>query len=95
MNLFNNVLKIVQVTSADVLCLLWYKAMLVCLFYEMIFPSRELIKLQQGDINAKLATANLSHTKHWFNVYHYELHKSRNCDLVPRRQYFSHYEISG
>ena len=24
--------------------------------------------------------------KHWFNVYYYELHKSRNCDSVTRRQ---------
>ena len=28
----------------------------------MIFPLRELGKLPQGDINAKMATANLSHT---------------------------------
>ena len=28
----------------------------------MIFPSRKLSKLPQGGINAKLATANLSHT---------------------------------
>ena len=28
----------------------------------MIFLSRELNKLPQGDMNAKLATANLSHT---------------------------------
>ena len=28
--------------------------------------------------------------KHWFNVYDYmyELHKSRNCDSVTKRQYF-------
>ena len=28
---------------------------------QMIFPSRELGKLPRGDINTKLATANLSH----------------------------------
>ena len=28
----------------------------------MIFPSRELCKLPQEDLNTKLATANLSHT---------------------------------
>ena len=32
------------------------------LFVQIIFPSRELSKLSQGDINTKLATANLSHT---------------------------------
>ena len=34
----------------------------VRLSVEMIFPSRELAKLPQGDLNTKLATANLSHT---------------------------------
>ncbi len=34
----------------------------VCLFVQMIFPWRELGKLPHGDINTKLATANLSHT---------------------------------
>ena len=25
--------------------------------------------------------------KHWFNIYDYELHKSRNCDSITGRQY--------
>ena len=50
------------------------------MFVKMILPSRELAKLPQGDTNAKLATANLSHIK----VNDYEVHKSRSCD---RRQY--------
>ena len=36
--------------------------------------------------------------KHWFNVWDYELHKSRNCAAVTRRQHFihsSHFEIGG
>ena len=36
--------------------------------------------------NTKLATQSLSY-KYWFNVYDYELHKSRNCDSVTRWQY--------
>ena len=48
----------------------------------MIFPSMELCKLPQGDINTKLATSNLSHTNIGFYIYDYEWHKSRNCYSV-------------
>ena len=51
------------------------------LFVKMIFPSRELGKLTQGDNSQSLSY------KYWFDVCDYGLHKSRSCDLVTRRQY--------
>ena len=48
----------------------------------MLFPSKELSKLPQGDINTKLATANLSHTNIGLMSMIYKWHKTRNYDSV-------------
>ena len=72
-----------------IVCVLF--CLCVCLFI-MYFPSWELGKLPQGDINSQ----SLSY-KHWSNVYDYEVYKSRNCDSVniDVSPHSSHGELSG
>ena len=62
----------------------------------MIFPSRELSKLPQVDINSKLATDNSLSYTHGFNFFDYELHRAKSFDSVTRQFVSSsHCEISG
>ena len=62
-----------------------FVCLFVCLFIQMIFPPRELGQLPQWDLNAKLATTNLSHTNMGLTSMIMNYTNQTNCDSVPRR----------